>query len=345
MNGTSKRRIAAGAVVVLAVAGGGAAIAATQSSSPKQETHAVVDDAAQQLGIAPAKLSEALTKALSNRVDAAVADRRLTEAQGKELKTRIASGEYPLFAGPRGFRHERPGPFGRGHLRARPGLDAAASYLGLSAAELRTQLEDGKTLAGVAKATGRSVDGLVDAMFTLAKKRLDEAVGAGRLTAAQRDEMVARLRRHVTAMVNGELPLGRDGRGGFGRGHFGVRAGLDAAASYLGLTEAQLRTQLEAGKTLADVAKARGKSVDGLVDAQVAAAKKRLDATVAAGRLTGAQRDELAARLREHVTAAVNGQMPLHHRGFGFGGSGSGSASPKRGRDSDGGGASLWSAA
>src|SRR5689334_16212497 len=74
--------------------------------------------------------------------------------------------------------------------------------------------------------------------------------------------------------------------GGFGhRGPFGGFGLFEDAATYLGVTEAQLRTDIDAGKTLADVAKARGKSVSGLVDALVAAQKQRLDAAVAAGRL------------------------------------------------------------
>jgi len=77
----------------------------------------------------------------------------------------IESGDAPLFAGP-GFHHR--GPFG--------GLDAAATYLGLTDAQLRTRLESGKSLADVAKAQNKSVDGLVQAIVDAAKKKLDAAV-------------------------------------------------------------------------------------------------------------------------------------------------------------------------
>ena len=49
-----KRKVAAGAAALLAVAGGGAAIAATQLS-PKQESQAVLNDAASQLGVSPSE--------------------------------------------------------------------------------------------------------------------------------------------------------------------------------------------------------------------------------------------------------------------------------------------------
>ena len=53
---------------------------------------------------------------------------------------------------------------------------------------------------------------------------------------------------------------------------------LDAAASYLGTTAASLLTQLQAGKTLAQVATVTtGKSTSGLIAALVAAAQAEVD--------------------------------------------------------------------
>src|SRR5207248_1671438 len=151
------------------VAGGGAAIAADRLGS-NDDSQAVVNDAAKQLGVTPSALSTALKKALENRVDEDVAAGRLTKEQGDELKQRIESGDLPLFFGPRG-----------GHFEHFGELDAAASYLGVTEAELRTQLESGKTLAQVAKDRGKSVDGLIQALADSATKRLDGDVAAGRL--------------------------------------------------------------------------------------------------------------------------------------------------------------------
>ena len=109
-------------------------------------------------------------------------------------------------------------------------------------------------------------------------------------------------------------PSGPRGDGpGFGPiGHFG---GLAAAADYLGLTADELRTELDADSSLADVAEAEGKSVDGLVDAIVAAATEDLAAAVEAGRLTDAQRDDIVATLEERVTELVNRTGERHaHR-------------------------------
>jgi polyhydroxyalkanoate synthesis regulator phasin len=193
-----KRKIAAGTATLLAVAGGGAAIAATQLS-PKQESQTVLNDAAKELGVSPSDLSAAIKGALEKRVDAAVAAGRLTKEQGNDLKQRIESGDFPLL----GF---GPGPGGFEHHEMLGGLDAAAAYLGLSEDQLRAQLESGKSLAEVAKAKAKSVDGLIDALVADAKKHLDEEVAEGHLTKSQAEQMLSRLEDGIRAMVNGEPP-------------------------------------------------------------------------------------------------------------------------------------------
>jgi polyhydroxyalkanoate synthesis regulator phasin len=220
MSSRLKPKVIAGTVAGLAVAGGGVAYAATQLGSPQQENQAVLNDAARQLGVEPSALSAALKKALENRVDEAVAAGRLTKAQGNELKQRIESGDVPLFGGP-GL-----GPRSIHHAGAFGGLDAAASYLGLTEAQLRTQLESGKSLADVAKAQGKTVDGLVQAFVDAAKKRIDAAVTAGRLTQTQADSILADLKSRVTDFVNGAAPR-------FGLRH-GFRAGAPPAADFAG---------------------------------------------------------------------------------------------------------------
>ncbi len=185
-----KNKIAVGAAAVLAAAGGGAAIAASQTGSSSEESNAIIDDAAKQLGISPSKLSDALKTALSDRVDAAVAAGRLTKAEGDAIKERIQSDDFPVFGGlHRGF----------GHFAH---LDAAADYLGLTEAQLRSELEGGKSLAQVARDHGKSVDGLVDALVASAKEHLDDAVAAGRITKAQEDEQLAGLKERITSFVN-----------------------------------------------------------------------------------------------------------------------------------------------
>jgi hypothetical protein len=199
---TRTHKVVAGGAALLAVVVAGGAIAATKALTPREERQAIINDAARQLGVEPRELSDALKQALKNRVDAAVRDGRLTQEQAARLKERIDAGDAPLFAlrpGP-GFRHHRAhGPF---HAK----FEAAASYLGMTRAELREALEDGKTLAQVARDRNKSVDGLVNALVANAEEKLAQAVENGDLTEAEKDEMLSGLRERITDLVNGRLP-------------------------------------------------------------------------------------------------------------------------------------------
>src|SRR5215210_1212147 len=142
---------------LLTVLAAGAAIGATKALTPREESRAVIDDAAKQLGVQPAELSNALKQALKNRVDAAVQDGRLTKEQAARMKERIDANDVPLFGlgPPHGFgRHKHEFPF---HAE----FDAAAKYLGMTPQELRQAVEGGKPLAKVAEDRDKSVDGLV----------------------------------------------------------------------------------------------------------------------------------------------------------------------------------------
>jgi hypothetical protein len=209
---TRKQTIFIGAATLLGAAGGGVAVAASGSGSPSQESKAVIDDAAKQLGIPSSKLSGALKQALANQVDAAVAAGRLTKEQGAELKQRLESGDFPLFGGPHRGDGDHFGFFGS--------LDAAAGYIGVTGTELRTQLENGKSLAQVAKDHGKTADGLVAALVADANQKLDKGVSAKRITQAQADEMRTGLKQRIADLVNSTGGAGpRFGRHGEGFRH------------------------------------------------------------------------------------------------------------------------------
>ena len=193
-------------------------------------------------------------------------------------------------------------------------LADAASYLGITQAALETALQSGKTLAQVADATsGKSAAGLIDALVAAEKAELAAAVKAGDLTQAQADQLTANLKAHETAEVNGTFRGHGPGGPGDRHGGHGHGDGLAAAATYLGITQNALLTQLQSGKTLAQIAEAtNGKSTAGLVAALVAAEKTELAAAVKAGDLTQAQADQISSGLQARVTALVNGTRPAH---------------------------------
>ena len=81
-------------------------------------------------------------------------------------------------------------------------LDAAATYLGMSVADIHTALKGGKTLAQLVTAP-KTVDGLVAALTADAKTKLDKAVADGDITQAQENAILSKLTERVTDFVNG----------------------------------------------------------------------------------------------------------------------------------------------
>jgi hypothetical protein len=102
---------------------------------------------------------------------------------------------------------------------------------------------------------------------------------------------------------------GPGGLGGPGM-KFGFGADTAAAAKYLGLDASALRAKLRNGQSLADVAKAQNKDVQGLEDAIVASQKARLDQAVSDKKLTQSKADDILAKLKSRVDDLVNATPP-----------------------------------
>jgi hypothetical protein len=195
-----------------------------------------------------------------------------------------------------GFGHHRGGGGGL----AADVLTPAADYLGISLSTLQSDLKGGKTLAQEATAKGKTASGLVDAIVAAQKKVLDAQNAAGWITDTQETNLLANIKTAVTDLVNNGP-----------RVPFAPRAGLlQTAADYLGISVTDLQTDLRAGKSLADEAKAKGKTVDGLVQALIAPLKADLDKRVTAGDITAAQETAILNRETQHLTDLVNNTAP-----------------------------------
>jgi hypothetical protein len=125
------------------------------------------------------------------------------------------------------------------------------------------------------------------------KARLQTLVDDGTLTSSQLDAVVAAL--EAARPVGG----GHEGRGHGGQNHGGPGMGgqrgekrqemLTSAAEAIGITADELKTAIEGGQTIAQVAEANGKSVQSVIDALVAQA---------------------SADLTQRITDMVNGVRP-----------------------------------
>jgi hypothetical protein len=179
-------------------------------------------------------------------------------------------------------------------------------------------------LNDAAKRLNVAPDKLHDALSAAEDAQLDQAVKDGELTQKQADAIKAR--RERSGRVLGPALGGGPGHGGlrFGPG-FGPRHGPAGALfpdlpKALGITGAQLRDQLRSGKSIADIAKAQGKSLDDVRSALKADAKAKADKAVADGDITQAQADELLSHLDEALShlGDARPRLRLHgHRGRG----------------------------
>ena len=141
---------------------------------------------------------------------------------------------------------------------------------------------------------------------------LAKLVTAGTITQAQSTAILAALQAAHAARPT--IGGGNGGPGVGGPRGFNMKEDLTVVTSTLGITAAQLQSDLAAGKSLATIA---GTKTSALITALVAAETTEINARVTAGQLTQAQATTLISRLTTAVTAVVNATP-----GKGFGGHG-----------------------
>ena len=181
-------------------------------------------------------------------------------------------------------------------------LTPAASFLGISVSTLASDLNGGKTLAQEATAKNKTASDLINAIVAAQKTNLDNEKAAGWITADQETALLQQYTAQVTALVNNGPGVPYCG---------GLQGGpLQTAATFLGMSVADVVTALNNGKTLADLAKAAGKSPDDLVQALIAPAKTNLDQAVKDGKITAAQEQTIITNLTARATDFVNGTKP-----------------------------------
>lgn len=178
--------------IVAAMAVAGTAFAQTPTPTPNQQTktdylNVFLDKLAGALGIDRSRLDAAVKTARDQTVDQAVADGRLSQERADRIKAQPGIQGFGF-----GF-----GPFGRGakpfvpRMGGQAVMDAIAGALGMSSQDLMTQLRSGKTLAELAQGKEQQVK---DAVVATVKAKLDPLVQSGKITQAQEDQMLDKIR-------------------------------------------------------------------------------------------------------------------------------------------------------
>jgi hypothetical protein len=179
-----------------------------------------------------------------------------------------------------------------------------AAFAALALAGSASAAESPSLADDVAARLGIPVDKLRAAFRDALAARIDAAVEAGKLTPDQAAKLKERLEHAKGLGIRIRNAFARHRHALVPRLHAHLHADR-AAAKYLGLSPRELREELREGKSLAEIAAEQGKSVDGLVDALLERAKKRLDAAVDRGRITRERADAILERLTEGVAKLV----------------------------------------
>ena len=183
-------KILVSGIAAAGIAGGSLGIAALTpfGVAGAQDTSSTTAAATASPAATPDNHKSPFADVLKSLVD----DNTISQAQSDAIATRLEA------ARPQG-EHGRRGPGGG------PQIDEAATFLGTTAAELRTQLDGGKTLAQIA---GDKTDALIADLVAKANARIDAAVTSGKLDQTKADQLKTDTAKRVTDMVNGVKPAG-----------------------------------------------------------------------------------------------------------------------------------------
>ena len=183
------------AAVIIGVAAVEAAPSPSASpNASKNYAQVFVDKLAGILHLTPAQTQDALKQAQLQTVDQMLADGKITKAQADAMKARINAGQglgaiggFGRHGG--GFKADRT--LMKDLMTAE--LNAVASALHMSTADLQSALRSGKSLNDLETQQKVNDSAVKAAMKSAAKGVLDKAVKAGTVTQAQADSILSKV--------------------------------------------------------------------------------------------------------------------------------------------------------
>jgi len=189
----------------IGVVGGAVWMSATSTGAqepgdaPAANETPFLDRVAEKLGIEPSVLQQAVRDAGLDALDEAVAAGRIGDERAAKMRERIESGEGLGLGTLKKIREQRQErkEHGRGAI-----IDSAASAIGITSDELRTQLKAGASIADVAAAEGVSIDDVKTALTADAATRAADAVAAGKIDEARAGKLLATFAERLDDIVN-----------------------------------------------------------------------------------------------------------------------------------------------
>lgn len=205
--------VLAGAVVVVTASAAGiqvAPFAASPSPKPSASPNAkteyctdFVNHLASNLGKKPADVQSAAQMAFDQTVDDAVKNGQLTQQRGTELKQKFAAGQ--LCSGTMGAigATGKPGDHRPSAAIGEHYMADVATALGISPADLKSQLASGKSLKDIAAGKGMDEATFRTKFIAAVKADLDQQVAAGKVTSEQEQMILQRLQTAPLPFWNG----------------------------------------------------------------------------------------------------------------------------------------------
>ena len=221
----TKTKVIAVVITTLALTAGTVGVAGAASKATRVSVTKTATSVANKVGVGPEQAMATILKDL-------VAKGTITQAQADAITASATAARAAAEANRPMRGMGGPGKADRAAIET-----LISTTIGVDSATIKSRLQAGESLAQIA---GAKKDALIAALVADHTKRIDAAVTAGALTAAQATEMKKNLVAHVTEEVNevgGKGPFGKGPKGGKGghegrgHGHGGPKGGMGGATA------------------------------------------------------------------------------------------------------------------
>lgn len=194
--------------------------------------------------------------------------------------------------------------------------DALAKELGIDSATLKKDLQSGQSPVQIAQSKGISETTLISDLEANFKSQLDQAVTSGKLTSDMEGQILTKLDSHITQMVEStggqKLFISKNGNGS-GANEAGAVVDINGTklafpeviTSVLGIDSATLKTDLQNGQSLVEIAQSKGISESTLVSDLQSSLKAQLDQAVSNGKMTSDMESNILTKLETNITQMV----------------------------------------
>ncbi|MFK7802179.1 MAG: hypothetical protein AB8G95_11140, partial [Anaerolineae bacterium] len=191
----------------------------------------------------------------------------------------------------------------------------AIKTIGIDEETFWNELDSGKSVADIAQANGVDPQTVIDAVIAAENDQIDKQVEAGLLTEEEAQEWRDEVAKYTADSINltfDELDAQFDAEfGEFDGEYFDVIEGdyvdpFSVAIETIGVDEETFWSELESGKSVADIAQANGVDPQTVIDAVITAENELIDQEVADGFLTEEEAQEWRDEVAKYVADSIN---------------------------------------